>query len=302
MNEQPVFFDDKPVTEDPKPISSILDEEVADQNEPVVVQKPSLLLPSIALVFIVSLVLSVGYMVIRNRVYKEQLTNLDSSSFKNLIPTPTTTIASPSGQVAVKPTTAPQVLGVTPTPTYVETTKGGLPIVTPTPTPTTTPKVTPTPKPQVKGVSTTNSTSPYISKVYFDAQFPYRISFNDSWSFQRTHGNGTNVNSDVILSGVKFTKGSSTVLLRVYKGKGESNIENWINKYSESEKPSTNMNVGSFKGYKSASFSGRLGNGQEFQKTYLIDGAYVYVFEGTKDSFDDEIRAILNSVIPNTSK
>jgi hypothetical protein len=314
MTEAPVFFD-KTDESDPKDEQIVRDEaEQAEIIEPTTptkpdyeIQKPNLVLPGLILLFIFSVILGTGYLMIRNRLYKSQLSdNLNKPKFGDLVPDKISPDSSPSSTIrpSVNVSYAPGLVdgGTT------GGTKGGV-VVTPTPTPTPIVTVTPTPtkKPAVKGDSTTktntqNSNSQYLTKVYFDAQYPYRISFNDSWGFVRTFGAGTGSNNDQILSGIELNRGNNKISANLLRGRGISDIATWIKDTPYSEAPTSGGENTSFKGNSAIKYTYRLSDGREVQKIYFIKGATVYRLVATyENSLSSEAQAILNSFIPDTN-
>jgi hypothetical protein len=298
MTEEPVFFD--------KNETSGQTQEEALQDTPkkaqLPVQKPNLVIPGIVLLFLFSIVLGTGYMVIRNRLYKKQLaTDLNKPKFSDLVPSQKPTTASLSGQI--NPTTYPSYA-----PSLVDggsnnpTTKGGLPVE---PTKAVTPTPTPTKKPAVKGDSTSKpvaqNNTVKLTKVYFDAQYPYRISFTDGWYFQRTFGANTGNNEDQILSAVEIYKSNSRVSLNLLRGRGISDIVKWIKETPYSEAPNQNGEEISFAGNRAIRYTYHFSDGREAQKIYFIKGAVVYrLYAVYENSLSGEAKAILNSFIPDT--
>lgn len=298
MTEEPVFFD--------KNETSGQTNEEALQNTPakaqLPVQKPNLVIPGIVLLFLFSVVLGTGYMVIRNRLYKKQLdTDLNKPKFSDLVPSQKPTTASVSGQVTptVYPSYAPSLVDGG---TNGSTTKGGVkvePTKTPTPTPT------PTKKPEVKGTTTSKPVAKTqtvsLTKVYFDAQYPYRISFTDGWNFLRTFGTGTGNNEDQILSAVELSKSHSRVSINLLRGRGISDIVKWIKETPYSEAPSFAGQEISFAGLRAIRYTYHYSDGREGQKIYFIKGAVVYrLYAVYENSLSTEAKAILNSFIPDT--
>lgn len=216
-----------------------------------------------------------------------KFTKKQPSTYGNLLatmPTPSYT-ATPSAKLQVA-TEFPQtgVLGV-------NTTKGGLAIVEETPYPTLTPKptTTPTPAPSIN-----------LNRIYLDAQFSYKISFSDGWTFRRTHGTDAKGSEEGILSQVDLSKPNpdspqAYIAASVFAGKGATDINRWVFD-NDRNTPDTSMaHKLTFAGVPAVKFI--LGN--NFQKLYFIKGAYVYRLDAWQNGpLSTETLAIRDSFQP----
>ncbi len=213
------------------------------------------------------------------------------TGFAALIPAPSFT-ASPSAGLSQTATEShpPEILGQV-------TTKGGLPLQTATPV------LSPS-SVQVKSVTQPQAAaanpSIWLTKVYLDAQFPYRISFNDNWIFRHNHGANAAGSEEGILSQVDLSRNSlnhpsAYVSAGVYSGHGLSNINDWVKNYDRTNSDTSVAQKLTFAGVMAVNFV----LSEQSQKLYFLKGAYVYRLDAWQNGYlSAETLAIRDSFQP----
>jgi hypothetical protein len=145
------------------------------------------------------------------------------------------------------------------------------------------------------------SDSPFLTKVYLDAQFPYEIRFNDAWVFRRTHGTNTNGSPASVLSRIDLSRGSidhpsAYVAVEVLNAAGLTSLEEWLKRFDRQMDYSKGQKF-TFKGVPAVRFDLDSGNGIE--KLYFLKGAYAFrLFAWEKGSLSPETLAIRDSFRP----